>query len=87
MVGDQNIVEEFVRAVSLHVSEVPEIKLVARNEKVAAKAIYNFMLKEANQRYNANVPPVAVNPDEYDWTSVVPASYRALFRKDFNLML
>jgi hypothetical protein len=60
MVGDQNIAEEFVRAVSLHVSEVPEIKLVARNEKVAAAAIHNFFLQEANKRYNANVPPVAV---------------------------
>lgn len=87
MVGDQNIVEEFVRAVSLHVSEVPEIKLVARNEKVAATAIYNFILNEANKRYNANIPLVAVNPDEYDWTSLVPTSYRALFQKDFNLVL
>jgi hypothetical protein len=87
MVGDQNIAEEFVRAVSLHVSEVPEIRLVARNEKVAAVAIHNYILQEANKRYNANVPPVVVNHNVYEWTSVVPTSYRALFRKDFNLML
>lgn len=87
MLGDQNIVEEFVRAVSLHVNDVPEIGLVARNEKIAAAAIYNFILQKGNKRYNANVPPVAVNGDDYEWNSRVPTSYRALFKKDFNLVL
>ena len=83
----ENLVQSFVNEVSLHVSEVPDARLTARTERIAAGAIYNMILEHANSCYGSNVPPATLNQEDYMWYTPEPTNYRALFKRDFALYL
>ncbi|KIM24576.1 hypothetical protein M408DRAFT_26872 [Serendipita vermifera MAFF 305830] len=83
----ENVVEAFISNISLHLQSAPHVTLRAQDEKIAARAIYNLILQEANSRYESDARTVAIDADTFTWDYNNQPDYISLFTKDFSLVL
>lgn len=84
-INGENVVEAFARNAQLHVEDLATPHLTAVDETSAARAIYNLILRSANERYRARARPLNLDNDKYQWIGA--HSHLSLFKKDFGITL
>jgi hypothetical protein len=86
-VGDGNLVDGFVSATLLSTQESDRVSLTARNEHIAASAMFNTILKMACVKFKCRMRVDNLDESLYSWHPHEPTDLGTFFKQDFSLFL